>query len=451
MDEPPIVAVATAPGTGAIALLRLSGAGSATVVDRVFRGRCPSAQAPARRVIRGRIVDEDDRVLDDVLLTRFQPPASYTGEEVVEIACHGGGLVTASILRLLLQAGARMAEPGEFTLRAFMNGKLDLTQAEAVMDLISAKTPLALRAAGEQLEGRLGAEITRLRGVILQAVAHLEAWIDFPEEGLGEEVVAGLLETIEEAQRQVQRLLSTAEEGRILREGIRLAICGAPNAGKSSLLNALLGMDRAIVSEQPGTTRDTIEEVVNVRGFPFRMIDTAGLREGADALERAGIARTHRALDAAEIILEVVDATTGERVDLGAEAEGKPRVVVFNKCDVPSAQMPGEGAAVAISCHTGQGMEVLLDCLLAAVRSPEGLLPGEGRDSAAAINARHQSCLWRAADALVRASDALCAGVEPELTAIDLRVALEAIGEVTGQADAEEILGEIFTRFCIGK
>jgi tRNA modification GTPase len=352
---------------------------------------------------------------------------------------------------LLLEAGARPAEPGEFTLRAFLNGKLDLTQAEAVMDLISAKTPLALRAAGEQLEGRLGTEINQLRHELLQAVAHLEAWIDFPEEGLGPEVVRSLEATIQAARQHVRRLLATAEEGRILREGIRLAICGAPNAGKSSLLNALLGMDRAIVSEQPGTTRDTIEEVANLHGFPFRIIDTAGLREGADAIEREGIHRTHRAVAAAEMVLEVVDATTGERVDLGPEAKGKPRVVVYNKSDLPSAREPAESGVLPISCHTGAGLDALIEQLLTAVRSPEGLLPGEGRESAAAINARHQSCLHRAAASLQTASEGLSAGLEPELIAIDLRAALATIGEVTGQADAEEILGEIFARFCIGK
>jgi len=443
---PPIAAIATPPGTGAIAIIRCSGPGSIDLVGTVFRGRRPLAESPPRQAVLGKITAENDRVLDEVLVTCFAGPASYTGEDMVEISCHGGVLVAAALLGLLLRAGARAAEPGEFTLRAFLHGKLDLTQAEAVMDLIHAKTPLALRAASEQLEGRIGTEIHALREMLLQVVAHLEAWIDFPEEGIDPATGNELAEKIQTVLRRVDTLLATADEGRILREGVRLAICGRPNAGKSSLLNRLLGFERAIVSEHPGTTRDTIEEIANLRGVPFRIIDTAGLRHAEDDVERAGIERARRAMEIADVILEVIDSTAGHEPEF--QVEDKPHLIAWNKWDlVPDgpSRLPDDG--LVISCATGQGMEDLVEALAAAA----GHHQPEGHASLAAINTRHQACLERARNTLKASIQGLQDGLDPELVAIDLRGALEAIGEVTGQADAEEILGSIFSTFCIGK
>lgn len=451
-----IAAVATPPGMGAIAVVRLSGEGAGRVAGRIFSGRWRAEEAPARRAVLGRIVDGAGRVVDEVLLTRFAAPASFTGEEVVEISCHGGPVVAGEILRLALEAGARLAEPGEFTLRAFLNGKLDLAQAEAVMDIISAKTPLALRAANEQLRGRLGEELGAAREVLLEAVAHLEAWIDFPEEGLGPEVVDGLLAAVGRARETLARLLDTARPGRILRDGARLVVWGCPNAGKSSLLNALVGFERAIVSEVPGTTRDTIEEFVSLGGWPFRVVDTAGLRNAGDVVEGMGVERARRAMAEADVLLEVVDGVTGERAEPCGEGGAEvPRLVAWNKMDVPGAMRPPEGHGVfAISCRTGEGMRELVQGLVAAVQGAGGaggVVSGDGEFSCAVINARHQACLSRASAHLEEAAAGLARGLEPELVAVDLRAALDAIGEVTGSADAEEILGAIFGRFCIGK
>ncbi len=303
-----IAAISTPLGEGAIALLRVSGPGAVVLADAVFRGKKGAAAQAARVQQFGAIFDGGQK-LDDVLLTVFRAPHSYTGEDTVEIACHGGVLVTRRILELLLKGGARSAEPGEFTQRAYLNGKMDLTQAEAVMDLITAQTDLALRAATEQLEGRLGERIRALRERLLGLLAHVEAFIDFPDEDIDPDTGGVLLQKLTDVRSEIEALLATAGQGRVLREGVRTVIYGAPNVGKSSLLNLLLGYERAIVSARPGTTRDVIEEVINLRGYPLRLVDTAGLRESDDEVEREGMARTRRQVERADLVLQVVDAT----------------------------------------------------------------------------------------------------------------------------------------------
>jgi tRNA modification GTPase len=350
------------------------------------------------------------------------------------------------VLAAVLAAGARMARPGEFTERAFLNGKLDLTQAEAVMDLISAQTPRAARAAASQLEGRLGVEINALRSMILEAVAHLEAFIDFPEEGIDPESGVILRKRMEGISAHLQRLLATADEGRLLREGIRLALCGAPNAGKSSLLNRLLGADRAIVSEIPGTTRDTIEERASLGGYPFRIIDTAGLRISTDPVEQEGVVRAREAARQADLCINLVDAAT-----LTGERQVKPffenELIVLNKIDLVSdrSDLPLE---LMISCRTGEGMDALITALLAKVA---GRSEREVAADGAAINARHQECLKRASKAMGAAICLLGLGEPAELVAVELRMALTAVGEIVGESGTEEILGKIFSSFCIGK
>src|ERR1700741_4903608 len=279
-----IAAISTAVGEGAIAVLRVSGPEPANLVARIFRGTTAPAKMEPRRSYFGEIYDVTG-VIDQVLVTIFRRPQSYTGEDLIEISCHGWILVTRKILSLLLNAGARSAEPGEFTQRAFLNGRMDLTQAEAVMDLIRAQTELALRAANEQLAGSLGSEVTEIRELLLTTLAHVEAYIDFPDEEIDPDTGKALLDRILALEKRLDRLLATADQGRVLRHGLRTVIYGAPNVGKSSLLNLLLGYDRAIVSELPGTTRDTIEEVINIRGIPVRLIDTAGARESFDLVE----------------------------------------------------------------------------------------------------------------------------------------------------------------------
>lgn len=451
MNRSTIAAIATPPGMGAVALLRLSGPDAFVIAAQAFKGR-PQAQWEPRRQHFGRIVTADGGVVDEVLLTAFPGPGSFTGEDVVEVACHGGIIVTEKILNVLLAAGAEPAGPGEFSERAFLNGRMDLTRAEAIMDLISAQTDLAMKAAGEQLSGRLGDEIENIRVDLVGLLAHLEAYIDFPEEDIDPDSSNELLEKASRVLAMVEKLLATADQGRILREGIRTVICGAPNAGKSSLLNRLLGFNRAIVSDGAGTTRDTIEELINLRGIPLRLVDTAGLREGIEEVEREGIERSRTQIAGAELILLVIDASScGDGV---AEMEtkitipGHAKVVrILNKSDLPRDPARAGDDGFPVSCLDEASVEALRDHLFRVITAGTTLGAGE----LISINVRHQHCLSRARDDLAKAIGMLSAGMSPEFVAMDLRAALDAIGDVVGRTDIEEILGEIFSQFCIGK
>ena len=449
-----IAAVASPFGEGAIALLRVSGPDALRIADRVcrLRGQRRPSGGAARRLERAQLLDGNGDVLDEVLLSIHRAPASYTGEDLVEITCHGGVLVTRRALDTLLAAGARPAGPGEFTQRAFLNGKMDLTQAEAVMDLISAQTDLALKAATEQLAGRLGQRVNALRDDLLSLAAHVEAFIDFPDEDIDPDTGAALLARLGRIEADLDALLATAGQGRILREGVRTVIYGEPNVGKSSLLNALLGHERAIVSALPGTTRDTIEEFANVRGLPLRLIDTAGLRDTADPIEAAGIRRTHATLAQADLALHVFDASappTGARP--ADPPDGTVEIRVLNKADLglhPAWQAESPNiTTLVISCTTGRGIDELSATIYDRITGGQVAW----NPSAAAINARHQDCLRRVRGAVEAAAAALRAGQSPEFIALDLRQALDAVGEVVGGVDTEEILGRIFSTFCIGK
>jgi len=338
-----------------------------------------------------------------------------------------------------------MANPGEFTQRAFLNGKMDLTQAEAVMDLIRAQTELALRAANEQLAGRLGSELTDIRESLLTALAHIEAYIDFPDEQIDPDTGKVLLDRILAVADRLDRLLATADQGRILRHGLRTVIYGAPNVGKSSLLNLLLGYDRAIVSEVPGTTRDTIEEVINVRGIPVRLIDTAGARESSDVLESEGIRRTRQQVAQADLVIEVVDSSlppSGSRL-----AGHTSSVLLLNKADLGIHPAWEAANGVKFSCKESFGLEDLNQAIWDRVMGGGVKLD----DVRVAINARHQACLQNAKQLLAAGLRGLETGNLPELISIDLRGALDAVGEVVGKLDTEDLLGKIFSEFCIGK
>ena len=441
-----IAAVSTPPGEGAIALVRVSGPEAIAVADEIFRGKQKPSEAGTHLQQLGEIV-EGDRVLDQVMLSVHRAPASYTGEDVVEISCHGGVLVTARVWEACLRAGARAARPGEFTERAFLHGKMDLTQAEAVIDLIRAQTDLALRSAAEQLEGRLGEKITQIRENLVSLLAHLEAYIDFPDEDIEPDVGADFLARLDQMRAQIDALLATADQGRIFREGVRVVIYGATNAGKSSLLNRLLGFPRAIVSEVPGTTRDTIEELVNLRGIALRLTDTAGLRAmTADAIENEGIARTERSLAQADLILHVVDASAPRPAHFEARNSEVATLLLLNKSDLAAHQDWQECDALRISCTTENGLTGLEEAILAKVSEQRWDVP-----SAVAINARHRDCLRRALAACDEARRALDQNLAPEFVAVDLRGALQAVGEVIGHTDVEQILDALFATFCIGK
>jgi tRNA modification GTPase len=438
-----IAAISTPPGEGAIALIRLSGPEAVAIGGRVFRGVKVVTELEARRQYFG-VIEDAGRKIDEVLFSLRRAPASYTGEDVVEIACHGGVLITRRILELVLRAGARAAQPGEFTQRAFLHGKMDLTQAEAVMDLISAQTDLALRAAQEQLEGRLGERMRALREKLLELLAHLEAFIDFPDEDIDPDSGAALEARMAEIRAALVELLGTAQRGRWLRQGVRTVIYGAPNVGKSSLLNLLLGYERAIVSPVPGTTRDTIEETIDLRGIPLRLIDTAGVRTSEDPVERAGIERTLRQVERADLVLHLYDASAPRPP---AEESARPALAILNKIDLGEHPDWRGQPGVRLSCLEPRGV----DDLEAAIKSE--VMRGERatREWSLAINARHQRCLEEALAFLEAGATAMGEGVSAEFVAEELRGALGAIGEVVGRVETDELLGKIFSTFCIGK
>lgn len=444
-----IVAVATPPGTGALAVLRVSGPRALAVFAACSGGR---ALEPRRAALR-RVTDAAGATLDSVVATYFAGPASFTGEDTVELSCHGGLLVTHRLLARIVECGARPAEPGEFSQRAFLNGKLDLTQAEAVMDVISAGSDLALRAAQSQLEGAIGRRVGEAAHALVRLTAHVEAHIDFPDEDIAPDTVEQLLAGLADVRAQLAELLDTADRGRLLREGIRTAIVGRPNVGKSSLLNTLLGYERAIVSPAAGTTRDTIEENVHLGGLCLRLIDTAGLHESGDAVERAGMERSRQAEAAADLILEVADASLPpDRLDTPAGVGNHAlRLLILNKADLgvhPAWNDAGREGAIFFSCATGEGRRELEQTL--SVRFMREHAPASA-DNLAAVNARHRHALGLALAALDGARASLARNDSPELTALDLRDALDALGSITGRIDTEDILTAVFSQFCLGK
>ena len=456
MIDDTIAAIATPIGEGGLAVIRLSGPAALAIADKIFSPageHSPKPSAAATHTIHyGHVVRQGQNV-DEVLLAVMRAPRTLTREDVVEITCHGGILPAKLVLDAALENGARPAEPGEFTRRAFLNGRIDLAQAEAVADLIHSRTELALRAANEQLAGRLSQRINELRDDLLKILAHVEAHIDFPDEDISPETQAQLTGRLDCGVAFMDELLRTAREGQILRRGIRAAIIGRPNAGKSSLLNQLLGHNRAIVSPIPGTTRDTIEETANIRGLPVVFIDTAGLREAGDEIEVEGIRRSRASLEQAEFILHVCDAseplTPSDENYLG-EFAGKKRILVLNKTDLPrrlELRPPPAAPLVEISCATGAGVEQLKDAIKELVWSGE--IKTEMLQ--VMINSRHQDALNRARSAAARTLTALRAGHTLELAALDLRIAVNAVGEIVGKTTTEDLLDVIFSKFCIGK
>jgi len=448
-----IAAIATPLGQGGVAMIRLSGPQALTIADASFRPAGaflkPSA-SPTHTIHFGHIVRRC-RVVDEVLVGVMRAPRTFTREDVVEITCHGGLLPAKLVLDTVLENGARLAGPGEFTRRAFLNGRIDLTQAEAVADLIQARTELAAAAAQEQLAGKLSQRIHLLRDDLMKILAHIEAHLDFPDEDIAPDTRGKLLERLQSALVFMDELLRTANEGRLLRRGIRAAIIGRPNVGKSSLLNQLLGQERAIVSPVPGTTRDTIEETANVRGVPVVFIDTAGLREAADAIEAEGVRRSHSALAAAELILHVLDGSepAGDfDQHLLTEFTDRKRLLVRNKADLPRRlHLPDGLAAIDVCCLTGTGVEELKDAIKGVVWA--GGIPSEMLQ--VMINSRHEDALRRGREAVERAAAALRGQMGLELVALDLRLAANAVGEIVGKTTTEDLLDSIFSQFCIGK
>jgi len=449
-----IAALATPLGEGGLAVIRISGPRALEVGDALFvpagARSCRPSEAASHTVHYGHVV-RDGKRLDEVLLTVLRAPRTYTREPTVEISCHGGLVIARLVLEAALASGARLAEPGEFTQRAFLNGRLDLAQAEAVADLIHARTDLAAAAAQAQIGGALSRRMAAVRDDLMNALAHLEAHLDFPEEDIAPDTGARMAARLQGTAEALDALRQTVHDGQVLRRGLRAAIVGRPNAGKSSLLNRLLGHDRAIVSPEAGTTRDTVEETASIRGIPVVFIDTAGMRETSEAVEQEGVRRSRAAAAAAELVLHVVDGSApldrGDAEQLASWKE-RPVLVVLNKRDLPRrCELPEGFEAISLSCATGAGLEALQQAIEARVWS--GRISGDA--APVTVNARQAEALRRSTEALQRALAALRSEEPPEFAALELRLAVGAAGEVVGATSTEDLLDAIFRQFCLGK
>jgi tRNA modification GTPase len=454
-EQDTICAVSTPSGEGGIGIIRISGKDAIKIASGVFNPRKSKDfnTVKTHSVLYGHIFNPvTGETIDEVLISLMRAPASYTREDVVEIHCHGGMMAVWRIIALLIAAGARQAEPGEFTKRAFLNGRIDLAQAEAVMDIISAKTELSLHAAQEQLGGGLSAEVSTLRDMVASLLASVEAGIDFPEEDIepapGKSVSAETAQAIE----GVEQLLLSFTYGKILRDGCAVAIIGKPNVGKSSLLNALLKQERAIVTDVPGTTRDVLEEYLNIAGFPVKVIDTAGIRHSKDVVEKEGVRRSLAAVALADIVLVVLDGSHPITVDdqrVLSEAQGKNALVVINKSDLPGKidRIDSFPRQVSLSCLTGRGLNDLKNAIADIIKQGTVI----AREHAWTVNQRHKTALEQVRESLLKAHESIKAGLSPEFVALDLRGALDSLGLIIGTTYTEDILNRIFDNFCIGK
>ena len=455
-----IAAIATGHSPTAIGIIRVSGEGCFALCDQVFRaanGR-PFPEQPSHKMVFGEMLDAESRIIDRGLAVRFPGPHSYTGEDSAEFHCHGSPVVLRELLDALFAAGARQAKAGEFTQRAFLNGRLDLTQAEAVIDLIDAETAAAARNAAAQLDGGLRRVLEPIQDSLLDITSRFYAVVDYPDEDIEDVKPEQVAEALSSAEKQLSSLLATCQRGKVLKSGVRTAIVGRPNAGKSSLLNALAGYERAIVTDIPGTTRDTVEESVLCGGVLLRLIDTAGIRDTEDVVEQKGVERSRKALESADLVLAVVDSSvplTDEDLEVLRLAAENPRwIAVFSKCDLWDTKAhsvgiigsPAPAASVTLSSVTGEGLGDLENAVAA-------LFPaGDPKEAGSLLtDQRQEEAARRARDAVRRAKDALENGLTPDAVLNDAEEALDSLGELTGRTAKEEIVSRIFSRFCVGK
>jgi len=456
-----ITAIATPRGEGGIGIVRVSGSLAIPIACQLFR---PSREItpdklPTHTLTHGHVIDTSapDEVVDEVLLGIMRAPNTYTTEDIVEFNCHGGFVPLTTVLELVVKAGARLAEPGEFTKRAYLNGRLDLAQAEAVAELISSKTELSRKIAIDALSGKLSEHVNRLSDGLAELLAEVEASIDFPDEDLDFMKIDTQLQTVRAIQKNLMQLLETASEGRIIKEGVKVAILGKPNVGKSSLFNALVTTARAIVTDIPGTTRDTIEETINVAGIPINLIDTAGIRQTDDIVEQHGVQRSRDVLNKAEFLLLMFDASQPlDEADIELLQIGNSHrvILILNKTDLPVITQPHvlsdhcpKARIIQTAITEGNGIEELK----IAIR--EELLGGEFvmAESPIITNTRHQDALRRAQESLEDVIASLENEMPPDLVSVDLRIGLDALGDIVGKTTTEDILDRIFSQFCVGK
>ncbi|PLX97701.1 MAG: tRNA uridine-5-carboxymethylaminomethyl(34) synthesis GTPase MnmE [Desulfuromonas sp.] len=451
-SEETIVAPATAVGEGGIGIIRLSGTSAELTLQRFFRPSRSVDVFESHQLYHGHLLDSSGSLLDEVLAVVMRAPRSYTGEEIVEVHCHGGPVIIRQIVDLFIDAGLRLARPGEFTLRAFLNGRLDLSRAEAVIDLIRSRSESASQLAVRQLDGALSRIIYDLRERLVENLSLIEAHIDFPDEDISPPALANLCANVKKARDEIDPLLASFDSGRVLREGLNVLILGRPNVGKSSLLNALLGESRAIVTDIPGTTRDTVEESFVISGLPIRLIDTAGVHATSDPIEAEGVRRATEKVKTADLVLLVVDGSQEASPDdfFAFDLVEKDRaLLVVNKSDCPAvldrSRFSGL-AATPVSAKNGAGLDLLKDKIASLFSAG-----GEVSESTMISDRRHREALLRSREALNRFLASVQSAQEPEFLALDLREALHALGEITGETTPDEILDRIFSRFCIGK
>jgi len=453
-QEDTIVALATPNGTGAIAVIRLSGPEAILIANKVFRGKDLTQQES--HTIHFGTINDGITVLDEVLVSLFVAPRSYTRENVVEISCHGSAYIIESIIKLLMRSGARAAKPGEFTLRAFLNGQLDLSQAEAVADLIASNSKASQQTALQQLRGGYSNQLHALREQLVQFASLVELELDFSEEDVEFANREQLKQLITDITRVIGRLIASFELGNAIKQGVNTVIAGRPNAGKSTLLNALLNEERAIVSHIPGTTRDTIEEVLNINGINFRLIDTAGIREATDTIEQIGVQRTMEKISQSALMLYVYDVNTLSEDDLLVDLRslfkpGVPTIVVANKTDllahqINTPELPEGMSIIAVSAKEKQHIDDLKQAIYYAVI--KGNISGE---ETLVTNIRHLEALQRTEQALIRVLDGIANHITSDFLAMDIKQALHYLGEITGTVTTDDLLDNIFSKFCIGK
>ncbi len=459
IDDDTIAAIATPFGESGIGIVRISGPLAETIAKRLFKPKKEESQFISHHFNYGEVIDPlSGNPIDEVLLVFMRSPKTYTREDIVEIHCHGGYFVLQKVLELVLREGARLAHPGEFTKRAFLNGRIDLTQAEAVIDLIRAKTMASLEIANQQLRGGLYKEVRGLKERLVNHLAFIEAHIDFPEEEIEPLSLEGMKEDLSRIVEELSNWVDSYQEGKIFREGISCAIAGKTNVGKSSLLNVLLREERAIVTPYPGTTRDVIEEVINIHGIPLRLMDTAGLRKTVDSIEKEGVRRAKERVSDADLILLMLDGSRDmdeDDLEVFEETKDKKKVVVINKIDLQQRisvedvkrRLPKD-QVVLISCLKGEGIEDLKDSIYNSIIhrevriSPEHLI---------VANIRHKSALSQAMESLMKGLNGLEEGISLEFIAFEIKSALDYLAEIVGETTTEEVLNRIFEQFCIGK